>query len=148
MSGPRDGGLDATDDRPQARLVETATTSPFELYFDGDCPLCRREIDMMRRLDTRGAVRFVDIAADPLPPDAPAFDTLMAKIHGRTADGVWVTGVEVFRLAYGALGFERLAAWSRFKPVDAALRAGYEVFARNRLRWTGRCEEGTCRTTT
>lgn len=26
------------------------------VWHDGDCPLCRREIALMRRLDTRGAI--------------------------------------------------------------------------------------------
>ena len=123
-------------------------TWDLELFFDGDCPLCVREIRMLRWLDRRSSIRFVDIAAGPLGPGVPAFDVLMAQIHGRTPDGAWLTGVEVFRRAYAAIGLGPLVALSRLKPFDAALRWGYEVFARNRLRWTGRCEGGSCRTAT
>jgi hypothetical protein len=35
------------------------------VWHDGDCPLCRREIALMRRLDTRGAITFVDATAPP-----------------------------------------------------------------------------------
>jgi predicted DCC family thiol-disulfide oxidoreductase YuxK len=34
------------------------------VWFDGACPLCLREIRLMRRLDRRGAIDFVDIGAD------------------------------------------------------------------------------------
>ena len=36
------------------------------VWHDGDCPLCRREIAIMRRLDRRGAIEFVDATS----PDA------------------------------------------------------------------------------
>ena len=32
------------------------------VWHDDNCPLCRREIALMRRLDTRGAITFVDAA--------------------------------------------------------------------------------------
>lgn len=32
------------------------------VWHDGQCPLCRREIAMMRRLDRRGRIDFVDVA--------------------------------------------------------------------------------------
>jgi predicted DCC family thiol-disulfide oxidoreductase YuxK len=34
------------------------------VFHDGACPLCRREIALMRRLDRRGRIEFVDVA-DP-----------------------------------------------------------------------------------
>ena len=42
------------------------------VWHDGGCPLCRREIALMRRLDRRGAIEFVDVtqttsAACPSP---------------------------------------------------------------------------------
>lgn len=124
-----------------------AAASAFEVFFDGDCPLCRREIALLRRLDRRGAIRFTDIAA-------PGFDAsdvglahadLMASIHGRTADGAIVEGVEVFRRLYAAVGFGPLVALSRVPPIGWLLDAGYRWFAKNRLRLTGRCDDGTCR---
>ncbi|MEN3794305.1 DUF393 domain-containing protein [Fulvimarina sp. MAC3] len=30
------------------------------VWYDGSCPLCRQEIALLRRLDRRGAIRFVD----------------------------------------------------------------------------------------
>ena len=118
----------------------------FEVFFDGDCPLCMREIAMARRLDRRGRVRFTDIAAEGFDAEAlgTTHEALMASIHGRTADGTWVTGVEVFRRMYAALGFGPLVAVSRVPPVSWALEAGYRWFAANRLRLTGRCTAETC----
>jgi predicted DCC family thiol-disulfide oxidoreductase YuxK len=41
-----------------------------EVFFDGDCPLCLREIKLLRWLDRKGRIRFTDIAA----PDFQATD--------------------------------------------------------------------------
>lgn len=118
----------------------------FEVFFDGQCPLCRREIAFIRWLDRRGRVTTTDISAAGF--DASSIgrtpDELMARIHGRLADGTLVEGVEVFRRLYGAVGFGPLVALSRVAPISWALDAAYRWFARNRLRLTGRCTDDTC----
>ncbi len=118
----------------------------FEVFFDGDCPLCVREIDLLRRLDRKGRVLFTDIAAPEFDAAQVGADqqTLMARIHGRFPNGEWVEGVEVFRQLYTAVGFGPLVKLTRLPGVAQALGLGYRVFARNRLRLTGRCSEGTC----
>lgn len=119
-----------------------------EVFFDGDCPLCRREIALIRRWDKRERVRFTDIAApgfDPALYGVP-MDDLMAEIHGRDADGNWLQGVEVFRRLYGAVGFGSLVGISRWPGVRQALDVAYRLFARQRLRLTGRCQQGQCQT--
>lgn len=120
--------------------------SSFEVFFDGECPLCRREIEMLRQLDRRGGIAFTDIAAPGFDPSAVALShaELMARIHGRTADGTIVEGVEVFRRLYAAVGFGPLVALSRVPPIGWVLDAGYRWFAKNRLRLTGRCGGVTC----
>ena len=45
----------------------------FEVFYDGECPLCMREIRMLRRMDRRGRIRFTDIAAPGL--DASPLDS-------------------------------------------------------------------------
>jgi len=121
----------------------------FKLLYDGECPLCLREVRMLQRLNKRGRLALEDIAA----PDFDAsrygrtFDQLMGQIHGVVPDGRLVTGVEVFRRSYQAVGWGFLTAptgWPLLRPLfDAA----YRWFAKNRLRLTGRghvCEAGRC----
>jgi predicted DCC family thiol-disulfide oxidoreductase YuxK len=40
-------------------------SAPFEIevFYDGACPLCLREINLLRRRDRKHAIRFTDIAA-------------------------------------------------------------------------------------
>lgn len=118
----------------------------FEVFYDGECPLCLREIRMLQRLDRKGRLRFTDIAAPGFDASPLGVDhaTLMAKIHGRLPDGTLVTGVEVFRRLYGAVGFAPVVPLTRLPGVSHALDAAYELFAKNRLRLTGRCQDGAC----
>jgi len=145
---------------PLARRRIPCVQTPFTILIDGDCPLCRREAAFLARLDgSRGRLRMIDIAA-------PGFDAgqygrthaeLMGTIHGILADGTLVTGMEVFRRAYGAVSPWWAAIWAPtgwplLRPLFDAL---YRVFARHRLRLTGRsqvnspaenaCEGGACR---
>lgn len=115
-----------------------------EVFFDGDCPLCMREIRMLRRFDRRARIQFTDIAAPTF--DAGAYGRTQADfmdhIHGRRGDGAWIEGVEVFRRLYAAIGLGPLVALTRLPGLSHLLDLGYRVFARNRLRLTGRCAPG------
>jgi predicted DCC family thiol-disulfide oxidoreductase YuxK len=117
-----------------------------EVFFDGACPLCAREVRILHALDRRGRIRWVDIARPGFDASAlgVSFDDLMARMHGRLPDGTWVEGVETFRRIYAALGFEPLVALTRLPGIAHALDWAYERFARNRLRLTGRCAKRAC----
>ena len=122
------------------------TDFDIEVFFDGDCPLCLREIRLLQRLDRRRRIVYTDIAA----PDFRASDvgipwnTLMATIHGRLPDGTILEGVEVFRRLYTAVGFGSLVGLSRLPGVADVAEMAYEHFAKNRLRLTGRCHDQSC----
>lgn len=118
----------------------------FEVFFDGECPLCVREINMLRRKDSENKLVFTDIAGSGFDASKIGLtqEVLMARIHGRDATGEIVEGVEVFRRLYGAIGFSRLVAVSRWPGIAQVLNLGYFVFARNRLRLTGRCKDDAC----
>jgi len=118
-----------------------------ELFYDGDCPLCRREIQFVRRLDAqKGKILFTDISSADFRPEnvGISFSTLMEKIHARLPDGTIIEGVEVFRRLYSAVGFRWLVSVTRLPVIRTILDIGYIWFAANRLRLTGRCIDGQC----
>lgn len=123
------------------------TAYDVEVFFDGDCPLCRREIALLRFWDRQSRIRFTDIAHgdfDATEVGIP-FDRLMAEIHGRLPDGTIIAGVEVFRRLYAAVGFRWLVAVTRWPGVAALFELSYRLFARHRLKLTGRCSAATCK---
>lgn len=117
-----------------------------EVFYDGGCPLCLREMQWLRRRDRRGQIRFTDIAAADFEPSAvgKTQDELMALLHARLADGTWLVGVEVFRRLYRLVGFAPLVAVTRLPVVSQLLDWSYGLFARNRRWLTGRCRGGAC----
>jgi predicted DCC family thiol-disulfide oxidoreductase YuxK len=127
--------------------VTNDSTHEVEVFYDGGCPLCVREIALLRRWDRKGRILFTDIEALEFRPAnfGKTHDELMAQMHARLPDGTWLRGVEVFRRMYAAVGFRPLVAVSRLPLISQALDAGYWLFAKNRLRLTGRCKSGVCK---
>ncbi|QEG02363.1 hypothetical protein Mal15_64500 [Stieleria maiorica] len=118
-----------------------------EVFYDGECPLCLREIKLLRRLDRKHRIRFTDIADPSFSSASYGMTTndFMDEIQGRLPSGEWITGVEVFRRLYAAVGLKPIVSLTRLPGISHGLEFGYRVFAKNRLRWTGRCDDGTCR---
>jgi predicted DCC family thiol-disulfide oxidoreductase YuxK len=123
--------------------TETQPNFIFEVFYDGECPLCRREINFLKSKDRKGRIRFSDLQNLQLnTPEIPrTYDQLMAEIHGRFPDGTWVTGVEVFRRLYDAIGWTWVVAPTRWPLIRNVLNVGYRFFAKRRLALTGRCND-------
>ena len=53
-------------------IADAAADAPrweIKMLYDGDCPLCMREVDMLRRRDEGvGKIEFVDIASPEYDP--------------------------------------------------------------------------------
>jgi predicted DCC family thiol-disulfide oxidoreductase YuxK len=131
-------------------MTENAIVPPkdwsVQVFYDGDCPLCRREIEMIRKLDRKQIIWFADIANKDFNSSdwGKNIGQLMAEIHVRRPSGEWLIGVEAFRAIYRAIGFQRLVLLSRLPLIRFVLNWGYHYFAKNRLRFTGRCPETGC----
>jgi predicted DCC family thiol-disulfide oxidoreductase YuxK len=71
------------------------------IWYDGTCPLCIREIALMRRLDRRGAIDFLDIA----PTDAicPLDRQLMLARFHASEDGIMLSGAAAFAAMWRAI---------------------------------------------
>ncbi len=126
------------------------TQYPLTIFFDGACPICNREIALMKRLDRRRQLEFCDFSAQEYDAASSGFSTedLGTVIHARWADGTVIAGVEVFRAMWEAVGLGFLARISRLSLVEPLVLKAYAWFARNRLRLTGRshaCTGDACR---
>lgn len=126
-------------------------TPNIRVLIDGACPLCRSEAALLRRLDRqRGRLVLEDIAGPGFTPASVnrSMDELMGTIHGVLPDGTIVTGMEVFRRAYAAVGLGWLLAPTAWRGLRPLFDRAYRWFARNRLQLTGRraraCDGDRC----
>jgi len=103
------------------------------VWFDGACPLCLREIALMRRLDRAGAIAFLDATGGDIECPIDRAD-LLARFHARE-DGVLLSGAGAFAAMWRAIPLLRpfgLAARQRW--VLAVLEFAYRRFLRIRPR--------------
>lgn len=110
-----------------------------DVWYDGDCPLCVREIALMRRLDRRGRIAFHDVASGTgtCPIDRAE---LLARFHARE-DGRMLSGAAAFAAMWRAVPLLRpLGLAARNRRVLAGLERLYVAFLRVRprlQRWVG-----------
>jgi predicted DCC family thiol-disulfide oxidoreductase YuxK len=97
------------------------------VWHDGACPLCRKEIALMRRLDRRGAIAFVDVAE---PRSVCPIDrkTMLARLHAEE-DGRLISGAAAFAAMWRAIPVLRpLGLAARNAMVLSMLERGYRLF--------------------
>jgi len=122
----------------------------FKLFYDGECPFCRREVEWLKRRDRAGQLATEDIAALGFDPARYGLtrDDVSRVLHGLTADGRVLRGMDAVRAAYRAVGLGWLVAPTRLPLVRTVADGLYGLFARNRLtlgRLAGRpCSAGKC----
>lgn len=105
--------------------------SQVTVWYDGGCPLCTREIALMRRLDGRRAIRFIDVGR---PDSACPIDrmALLARFHAEE-DGRMLTGAAAFAAMWRAIPLLRpLGLMAKSPAVLGLLERLYTVFLRVR----------------
>lgn len=123
-------------------LSTKTSTWKIKLLYDGECPLCVREVNFLKKRDAgRGLVAFVDIADENYNPDANGgvdFETAMGRIHAVLPDGTLVKNVEVFRRIYETLGMGWVYAVTKLPVIGTIADFIYGIWADWRLALTGR----------
>ncbi|KAG6633079.1 uncharacterized protein At5g50100, chloroplastic isoform X1 [Carya illinoinensis] len=113
-----------------------------KMLYDGDCPLCMREVNMLRERNERyGTIKFVDISSDDYSPEENQgldYKTVMGRIHAILSDGTVVTDVDAFRRLYEQVGLGWVYAITKYEPIATVADAIYGVWAKYRLQITGR----------
>lgn len=104
------------------------------VWYDGACPLCVREIALMRRLDKRNAINFVDVA--PADAACPMDRTLLlARFHAQAAGQPVVSGAAAFAAMWRVIPMLRpLGLIAQNRLVLAILERAYTLFLKIRPR--------------
>lgn len=127
-----------------AEDVGRGKTWDVKMLFDGECPLCMREVNMLKRRDAdAGRIAFVDIASSEYQAAENAgisYEKAMGEIHAILPSGEVVKNVNVFKRLYEAVGLGWVYGFTKYEPLRKAADAVYSVWARFRLQLTGRSD--------
>ena len=107
--------------------------APVTVWYDSQCPLCLREIKLMRRLDSARRIRFVDaVTAQDCPVDRAE---LLARFHAREGDGPVLEGAAAFAAMWRAIPLLRpLGLAAQWPPLLRLLERLYLGFLKIRPR--------------
>ena len=121
--------------------VSAQNTDPARpmVFYDGGCPLCRREIAHYRRIDRAERLIWVDAANEPetLARHALSLEQAMIELHVLDAAGCWQRGVDAFLVIWQQLpAYRWLAKIITALGLRRPLAFAYRHFAawRNRRR--------------
>lgn len=117
-------------------------TSPdLTVFYDGACPLCRREIGFYRRLEGSEQIEWIDVSAGSAGSVAPGLcrTDALKRFHVRLADGRLESGARGFAELWAALpAFRWLGAIARLPVISSVLEVAYRGFLRIRPALTRR----------
>ncbi|XP_061909265.1 uncharacterized protein LOC133653707 [Entelurus aequoreus] len=123
-----------------------ASQSGVKVLYDGRCPICVKEIQVLQFLQKNkpDKVDFVDISLpgyDGSKYNGVSYEAAMEEMHVIDENNEVHRGVPAFAVMYAAVGLDFLGRFMMLSPVRPLMDKAYAVFARNRLKWTGRGEE-------
>lgn len=106
------------------------------VWYDGSCPLCRREIALMRRLDRAGRIDFIDLTqpGSTCPVDRAA---MLARFHAQE-EGALLSGAAAFAAMWRAIPLLwPLGQLARIPVIERGLEWAYLRFLAVRPRLQG-----------
>ena len=129
-------------------------TAKLTIFFDGECPLCKREVDFLQSRNQKGYLSFIDINTSDFYLDLKygiTYKQAMERIHAMKSDGSVIKDIKVFQEAYTLIGLGWIYAPTKFPIFDKFIEFIYGIWAKYRLKLTFRpsieklCNEKGCK---
>ncbi len=136
------------------RIEIFMNTVKLTIFFDGGCPLCRREVDFLQSRNQKGHLGFIDINSSDFSLDLKygiTYKQAMERIHALKIDGSVIKDIKVFQEAYGLIGLGWIYAPTKLPILDKFIEFFYGLWAKYRLKITFRpsieklCSERDCK---
>ena len=131
-------------------------TTQLTIFYDGKCPLCRLEMQKLKRHDTEDKINLVDLHQPDFQQAFPhiVIDKALAILHGEY-QGKLLLGLDVTHRAWALVGKGVFVAPLQWPIVKQIAHMSYLVLARYRYPIsqfiakcfklkTSHCEQGTC----
>ena len=109
--------------------MNTETSPALTVYFDGSCPLCRREIALYRRLPQAAQLAWVDVSAGQALGEGLSCAAAMARFHVRDPQGRLFSGAAAFSKMWRQFpGWRWLGYLSAWPPLSWFFELAYRAF--------------------
>ena len=128
-------------------------TAKLTIFFDGGCPLCKREVDFLQSRNQKGYLSFIDINTSDFYLDLKygiTYKQAMERIHALKSDGSLIKDIKVFQEAYDLIDLGWIYAPTKIPIFDKFIEFIYRIWAKYRLKLTFRpsieklCSEKGC----
>ena len=128
-------------------------TVKLTIFYDGDCPLCKREVDFLQSRNQNSYLKLIDINSSCFGQYVNyeiTYKQAMERIHAIKNDGSIIKDIEVFQEAYALIGLGWIYAPTKLPIIDKLIELIYRLWAKNRLKLTFRpsleklCNEKGC----
>jgi len=107
----------------------------FSVFYDGACPLCRREISFYQRKNGADSICWIDVSRSQSREIVPGLSkqAALARFHVRDAAGQIFSGGAAFALLWQTLpGSQLLGRLCRTRLAAWALDPAYRIFLKIR----------------
>lgn len=127
--------------KPENAPTNSVEVSKIDLLYDSECPICMMEVNFLQKRDINERIRFTDLSDssyDPAEHGNVQFADGMRKLRAVMPNGRVITGMEVFRETYEAIGLGWVFHMTRMPIIHELADTVYDIWAENRLKITGR----------
>jgi predicted DCC family thiol-disulfide oxidoreductase YuxK len=120
------------------------------IFFDGNCPLCLKEMCSLKRHDKHNSIELVDVHDSVAMSRFPRIDKNLAlnKLHAIDGEQL-LLGLDVTVKAWQLVGKHRWLRLSRLPICKPLSDAAYLLFAKHRMKisalfFKNACPNNTC----
>lgn len=127
-------------------LEERNSKTQLELLYDGECPICKREVCILQKKEAQTKMKFTDISSkkySPLDHRNIGYNRAMSQIHAIEEKGNILVGIPAFTAVYARCNLLVTSTFLRIPFIKRILEPLYTLFARKRLWMTGRVNRDT-----
>lgn len=110
------------------------------LFYDGQCPLCSKEINLLRNIQ-RGDLAFQDVHQLTEYTEASR-EKMLKMLHLKDADGNWHIGADATVMAWSFTRYGWLFKPLRWPVIGSIVDVAYNVWAQRRYYKLYQC--GAC----
>ena len=123
-----------------------------KIFYDGQCPLCAKEMTSLKSHDTDHKISFIDVHSNSFEQDYPSINKQHALqiLHGLDNNNNLLLGLDVTYCAWQTVKKHKWLILLRKQPIKWFADKAYLFFAKHRMKISGllmpnQCDKSGCK---